>query len=210
MLKLSEEIDRIISTNDFLSVGFGTHLFNLSHLTEFLKPLLERRLRKPLSKGSVLMGLSRLQKKHPRMHHGEIKLFELNPAQNECRIFSNMFAAHFIKNQLTEKQLQLWKKWIETHKGRLWCDEDGELSTFITSVSFLEEMSHVIELKPKRIITNLSVIEFQAPQNLRKRTQLLHQLTWNLELQEVDLIHLHLSPRKIALVLKDGSAKRII
>lgn len=210
MLKLSEEMSKIISTNDFLSVGFETHLFNLSRLSELLRPLLERRLSKSLSKSSILMALSRLQKSDHPTQSTKIPSFHLNSLQEECRIIPNVFLAVFVKNTLTEKQLQLWKKWIEDHKGPLWRDDDSELSSFVTSVGFLEEMSHIIELKPRKTVTNLTAIEFKAPQDLTKRTQLLHQLLWSLALQGVDLIHLQLNSKKILFVLKERDVKKII
>lgn len=62
MLKISDALRDIIQKQPFLLFGFHAGIFNLSKLSTFLLPFLERRTKKDLTKTAVLMNLSRLQK----------------------------------------------------------------------------------------------------------------------------------------------------
>ena len=60
MIRISDTIKKILSENTFLQFGLNNGLFNLSKLSEFLKPLIETRTQKEITKSAVLMNLSRI------------------------------------------------------------------------------------------------------------------------------------------------------
>ena len=66
MKKLSDVIPALIEGNSLLQAGLAHRLLNLSAVAEFIQPLVSARLKRDVSKASVLMGLSRLQKKGGR------------------------------------------------------------------------------------------------------------------------------------------------
>jgi hypothetical protein len=63
MLRLNEVLDNSIKSNPWLIFGIRNKLFNLTSLANFLKPSLEVKLKKEVSVSSILMALSRLQKR---------------------------------------------------------------------------------------------------------------------------------------------------
>lgn len=60
MIKISTALQHLIQENNFLEFGLSEGLLNLSSTAEWLKPLLEARTKKTVSKSAILMALSRL------------------------------------------------------------------------------------------------------------------------------------------------------
>lgn len=209
MWKISDELDKIILHYDFLKAGFQHRLFNLSSLANTLKPLLERRLKKELTQSSLLMSLSRYQREkfpHPTKNPLDLRA----KAPGEFKVIPNLFISTFIKNNLTQRDLAIWLKHIQDHKGRLFLTEEDTLLTIVTNVSFLEEMSNQIKTKPKSIHTNLTGILIDSPQSFKARTELLHSLLWNLALQKGELVHLHVSSKKILALVPQKQAHFLV
>lgn len=204
MWKISDELDKIILHYDFLKAGFQHRLFNLSRLAKTLKPILERKLKKPLSEASVLMSLSRYQReKYP--HPSKNPLDLRSKAPGEFKVIPNLFVCSFIKAPSTKADLKEWKRHVEDQNGPLWWNEEKGLVTLITNLSFLEEMSQVIGTKPKNLHTNLTGILLDAPQSFKARSDLLHSILWNLTLGQGELIHLHMSSKQILIVISQKS-----
>lgn len=63
MLKLNIELENLIKNNPWMVFGVRNKLFNLTSLANYLKPSLEVQLKKEVSVSSILMALSRLQKR---------------------------------------------------------------------------------------------------------------------------------------------------
>jgi len=116
-------------------------------------------------------------------------------------VIPNLFVSTFIKNALTSKELTAWKKFIQDHNGQIWITEEDKLLSLVTEVGFLEEMSHTVSTKPKQVQTGLTGLLLSSPANLKARTELLHNLLWNLTLQGAELAHIHLSSKTIFLAV---------
>lgn len=200
MWKVSDELGIIILQNDFLQTGLRHRFFNLSQLAETLKPTLERRLKKELNTSTVLMAISRYQKKHfPDPSKAPLEF--TTKTLGEYKVIPNLFLSTFIKNELTSKELTAWKKFIQEHDGQIWISEEDKLLSLITEVGFLEEMSHTVSTKPKQVQTGLTGLLLSAPTSLKARTELLYNLLWNLTLQNAELAHLHVSTKHIFLAV---------
>ncbi len=200
MLKIADELAIIILQNDFLQTGLRHRFFNLSSLAETLKPALERRLKKDLNTNTVLMALSRYQRKNfptPSKTPLEFTAKTLG----EYKVIPNLFVSTFIKNELTSKELTAWKKFIQEHEGQIWVSEEDKILSIVTEVGFLEEMSHTVSTKPKQVQTGLTGLLLSTPLALKARTELLYNLLWNLSLQGAELAHLHVTAKHIFLAV---------
>ncbi len=60
MITVSSALRDLIQKNNFLEFGLSEGILNLSSTAEWLKPLIEMRTKKEVSKSSILMALSRL------------------------------------------------------------------------------------------------------------------------------------------------------
>jgi hypothetical protein len=92
MKKISESLNDIVKENPFLGYGLNNHLFNLSNLTRFLKPLIEVRTKKSVTEASVLMSLSRLARSKAKTRKDNFKI-------NNLTVHYNLFSATFIKSE---------------------------------------------------------------------------------------------------------------
>ena len=88
MLKISDSLRDIIKKQPMLLFGFKRRLFNLSLLADLLKPLIEIRTKKPVTKSAVLMNLSRLQDNFlkPVPEEESFKIDNLMVNSNLCTI----------------------------------------------------------------------------------------------------------------------------
>jgi hypothetical protein len=60
MIRISSALQQLIQKNNFLEFGLSEGLLNLTATAEWLKPMLEVRTKKSISKSAILMALSRL------------------------------------------------------------------------------------------------------------------------------------------------------
>jgi hypothetical protein len=60
MIKLSDVVKDILSSNPWFEFGIVENLFNLTSLSKFIQPQVEVRLKRKVSNSSILMAISRL------------------------------------------------------------------------------------------------------------------------------------------------------
>ena len=63
MLKLSDALEEMVENNPFLQFGLQNRLLNLSQTARYLRPLIEVRAKKSVKTSTIVMALSRLQRK---------------------------------------------------------------------------------------------------------------------------------------------------
>jgi|SaaInlStandDraft_4_1057021.scaffolds.fasta_scaffold02980_7 hypothetical protein len=62
MIQLSQVIQTLVNRNPLIHYGMHHNLLNMSKVADFLHPMIEIRAKKQVSRGSIMMQLSRLQK----------------------------------------------------------------------------------------------------------------------------------------------------
>ncbi len=107
MIKLSSALKDLVQGNHFLEFGFGEGLLNNSATAEWLKPLLEARTKKSISRTSIIMALSRLsavkRKIKPRLNSYKLDSVNIKSRLTELT-FSNVESNRRIIIDLMSRQ----------------------------------------------------------------------------------------------------------
>ncbi len=207
MLKISTELIKLISYYDFLRTGFKHRLFNLSRLAEYLHPLLEARLKKPIQVSAVTMNLSRLQRSSTQ-ELPESSLLQ-KQLSSGAQLLPNLFLVAFHKSTATQEGLKNWKRWLGEQKAKCWIMEDNKQISYLLDHSFLEEMSHLAPA-PSKVQTNLAGILVPLHGKAMQKTQLLSQLIQNLAMQNVPHHFLNVTPSECLLAVKQDQAHLVV
>ncbi len=160
MITVPDGTKIIIERSRYLSEALSKKLINISSLAEYLKPELEEMLLKPVSKGSIIMAIMRLQ---PTLKpkYKENKLFQKQP---EMAVRSGLSLINIQRTKETEEAIR--ELFIRRVKGTFFSITIGasEINIAISS-SFLPQIeaefskNHIIS-----VIPNVSLITIFLPE----------------------------------------------
>lgn len=146
MLKLSEELAKIVLVNRYLKHGVQRRIFNFRALARILRPHLEEKLQKPLSEGSIHVALTRLK----------VPETEALPQNVEPDMeLGNLFLACFSNEAKARIKVHNWVSTLRKHHDHLWVQESKKEIRVLLPQTSLEPMSHELPVKPKLVHTNL-------------------------------------------------------
>ncbi len=182
MLKISDSLRDIIKKQPMLLFGFKRRLFNLSRLADLLKPLIEIRTKKPVTKSAVLMNLSRLQDNFlkPVPEEESFKIDNLMVNSNLCTI--TFYNDENIQKKLVEVYNQSQKE-----KSYIVINQRPDQVSMILSESFLPKLSSLIKTKPKYIYKGLAALGVQFGGKYMTTPGMFHFLIQQLSLQGINI-----------------------
>ena len=62
MIKISDALKEIVKSNNFLDYGLSHGILNITQTADWIKPLVEVRTKKNVSKSALIMALSRIMR----------------------------------------------------------------------------------------------------------------------------------------------------
>lgn len=183
MIKISDEIKKMIEESDFLQFGLSHRLLNLSQLAAYLVPLIETRVKKEVSKSAVLMSLSRLQKNYskimPKME--DIRLKAIN-------IFSSLSVASFEKTDSLKKKLfQFYEMQINQNNFMVINESTHEL-TVMLDAELLDELKKHVKVDPKHQNPQVAGVAIAFSEEYYERPGLIYSIFQQLTLQGVSVV----------------------
>lgn len=185
MLKLPETLQDLVGNNPFLQFGMHYKLLNLSSLSVFLQPYLEARLKKQVSKSSVLMGLSRLQKRLAR--------FSPNPLDFEIKnitVHSNLSSISYSRSTEILHTLEKAYK-VAQKKGAFMTIAQGMNEiTILLETGLLPAIQNEIPVKPKLIRKKIASLGVQFDEKYLDIPGLIYVLIQSIELQNINIIEI--------------------
>ncbi len=200
MIKISTETRSIMTQNHFLQWGLSYGLFNLSQVADYIKPLLESRTKKSVTRAAILMTLSRLQREQRRIQVKTPKYSIEN-----INVYSNLTVTTFHKNpQIHEKITQAY---AHVKKN----------NAFITVTEGIHEITVILEHelrdtflkdeRPKKEYEHVTAISIKFSPKQSDAPGFLHQLLQLLTLQSINIIEVSSTYTEIVFYVASADAK---
>lgn len=184
MLRISDALGKIVSSNKFLQTGFTHRLFNLSQLARFLKPLLEAQLKKHIQESAVLMALSRLQASWDKQLPEQKTRFPLS----KITLQPNLFTVTYPRSVMTK--LQRYERLVSIKKGYINVSEGTHQITVLVEQAFLEDLSRYVESKPIFIKTKITGIGVQFDPKHAEEAGFLVQILQHIAFQGINVVEI--------------------
>jgi len=156
MLKISDAIKEIIISNNYLNYGLSHGLLNISQTAEWIKPLIELRTKKKISKSAVLMALSRMMKQKKRIIP-ELENFRI---QN-LNVYSRLCELTYTNSPEIRKKLDKLYAVVQQNKGYITVTQGINEVTVIFNMDFIKNFEETIVQKPKFKKENLTALGMQ-------------------------------------------------
>lgn len=153
MLRLADVIEDVCLGNPLLQFGLQHRLLNLSQVAAYIQPLLEVKAKKEVQTQTILMALSRLQKRMKKTST-EREDFRIKHLFIQSNLITNTFA----KTPAIHSAAQEVYAQIQAKKGFIAISESiGEI-TLITEDQYESLIHDLIKAKPKFSHSHLSSI----------------------------------------------------
>jgi len=153
MLKITPTLEKLITSNWMLKFGLHHNLFNLTHLANFLQPMIKTRVKKDVSLQAILMALSRYRQNHPHAnpprHNFSVKNISLQSGLATLTYSANQNISNSIHRLHTE---------IQKNNGYLTLNEGTDEVTIILKQESLPVAQKIIREKPKNKKSDLAAI----------------------------------------------------
>ncbi len=183
MIRISDEIKKMIEESDFLQFGLSHRLLNLSQVAAYLVPLIETRTKKEVSKSAVLMSLSRLQKNYskimPKME--DIRLKAIN-------IFSNLSVASFEKTDSLKKKLfQFYETQISQNRFMVINESTHEV-TVMLDAELLDDLQKHLGSEMKYLNPQVAGVSVAFDEEYFERPGVIYSIFQQLTLQGISVV----------------------
>ena len=200
MIKISTETRSIMMGNHFLQWGLSYGLFNLSQVADYIKPLLESRTKKSVTRAAILMTLSRLAREQRR-----IKVKTPRYAIENINVYSNLSVATFQKNPIIHEKITLAYAQVK------------KTNAFITVTEGIHEVTVILEHatrrnflkdeKPKKEYEHVTAVSIKFSPKQSDAPGFLHQLLQLLTLQSINIIEVSSTYTEIVFYVASTDAK---
>jgi aspartokinase len=202
MKKLADALTELIAGDQMLQLGLQERLFNFTHLAKYLRPLLIARMHKDISVASVLMALSRLQKKfrkissrpeHFRVHsitvHGDLCTFSFEKTSDMLRRIHVLHTA------------------ILRDRGYITISESTNEVTVIAGRSYIALARRIFGRRTKFQNTNIAAIALRFPAIYSTRPGFLSLVLQQVTLQGINIIEVASTYTEFVLYIDARDAK---
>lgn len=185
MIKISEAIMDIVNENPILQFGFYYQIFNLSKLSEFIKPQLQARTKKQIKTAAITMNLSRLQK----------RLKKILPKISDYKIenvtaYSNLCVVTYVKTREVHASINKFYERMQKVKGYITINEGVNEITIIFENKFYSSLTELISEKPKFKKDNIAGIGMKFSEEYMDVPGLLHFLIQHFMVQNINIIEI--------------------
>lgn len=200
MIKTSSEIRDIVNKNEFLLWGISHGLFNLSKLTQYLKPLVETRTKKSLQDGAVLMSLSRLQRQYLN-RTAKTPHFSID----NINVYSNLAILTFHNTSTIQSKITRDYRHIKEAGGFASITQGVHEITVIIDQALRAQF--LTDEKPKKEYENVAAVSLKFSSHQSEAPGFLHLLLQLLTLQAINVIELSSTFTEITFYMTAREAK---
>jgi len=197
MEKISRVLREIVERNSILLFGINEKIFNLSALAEFLRPQIVARAKKPATKSSILMQLSRLQKNFTKIktaRTNQISLKNLN-------VRSDLAILTFEKSAAILKKIRKFPRVNFT--------TSNEEITIFPPAEILEKLKKAIGARVKNCEAPVSAIGVQISERDSRRAGTLHQIIQLISFQGINILEISSTFTEFVFFVASADAKRV-
>lgn len=184
MIKISQAVEEIISSNPFLSYGFHYRLLNLSQVARFIRVMVEARTQKEVTDSAVLMSLSRLQGRMSEENPVVLTDFFLD----KVSIHSNLCSLTLNKTEGAHRALNKLFAHIQEKGGFLTLTEGMSEITAILENDFYREAMDLLPERPRFEMRPIASVTAKFNQRFLETTGLLYRILHQVTMQNINLI----------------------
>ncbi|KKR21554.1 MAG: hypothetical protein UT48_C0006G0006 [Parcubacteria group bacterium GW2011_GWE2_39_37] len=183
MKKISDSLLETINNNTFIQFGFYHHLFNLTQLANFIRPLVQIKTKKDLKSSSALvMALSRLQKEKAKkilkMEHYKIK---------NLTIYSRLITLTYSRTQEVVNKIDQIYNEIQKNNGYIALTQGTNELTIIINDESEAIVKKQIKDQPINVARNLGAVCIKFEKKYYDTPGLLYYLLQQVFLQGVSI-----------------------
>lgn len=202
MLKLNEVLEQSIKQNPWLVFGIKNRLFNLTSLANFLKVNLEAKLKKQVSTSSILMALSRLQKRidiqSSMLVDFKIKNLTLN---------LNLIVFSYYKNPQTHKVMGEFYAFLQSKREFVNLTEGVSEINIVFDAKFKDEFLDLVGKEYKYRKENLSALVLKFSEEYADCPGFLLSVVEKMFIQNVNLIEVSSTFTELILYVEKTQSK---
>lgn len=198
MIPLSTVVRAIITENPLLEFGICHRLFNLTQLSEYLRPMVEVRAKKKVSRTALLMAISRMQK----------TLKKISPAREKYAIkhlvvHTNLATLTYPKTAETHRAIQRFYADAEKKNAYMSISEGTREITLILDMNLRERLRTSIPVKPVYQHDNLSALCINFDESYVQEPGFVYVLLQHLMLQNVNFIEMNSTFTELSLFIEE-------
>ena len=202
MIKLSTILSELIKENALMQFGLSYNLINLSQVAKFIHPMLEVRCKKEISHTSILMSLSRIQRRlekiAPKTDNFSIKNLSIN---TDLCVFT------YFKNIDVHKQLNTIYQKIQSKKSYFNFTESSNEITVITDRSSAHYLENDIKDIPKNIDYNVAAIGIRFDESYVNTPGFIYMILQKMTLQGINLVEIGSTYTELILYIDNKDVK---
>ncbi|HMO01437.1 MAG TPA: hypothetical protein PKD37_04760 [Oligoflexia bacterium] len=184
MLSLQDALQSLTEHNLFLQTGIANRLFNLSALARFLKPVIETKLKKNITATSLVMALSRHQKKRhkgSKLTQIKYRFSNIQAASNLCIISYSISPRRRQEVASFVRELQAKGEFISITQGL------SQITIFLNK-SAAAKIHHHVKGKPLSINRNIALVGGLFDPKLCQTPGFLNAVFQQLYLQNINIV----------------------
>lgn len=204
MLKISESLKDVLTSNPYLDYGLYHGLFTVSKVAEMIKPFVEIRTKKSISVKALEMALLRFKesenKNRKRKSHPAFKLEKIS-ITNGLRIET------FEKNVNTHKILQKYYEYIAKHEGFCSITESLAEISLVYEEKYKTELKKINGILPKVSLEKAAALYAQFSVEYLAFPGMLHHILHVLLTQGINILELASTSTSIVIYLQEKDLK---
>jgi aspartokinase len=182
MLKITPALRDLIDKDWMLKFGLHHNLFNLTRLSNFIKPFVQARTKKDISQQALLMALSRYQHTHSKKLPTRVSFSVKN-----ISVQSELVTLTYSADMATSDQIHKLHAKIRRNNGYFALSEGTDEVTLILKKESLELAKKTIRHKVNNEINGLSAIGIKFDPSYSKQPGLLYYLIQFIALQGINI-----------------------
>lgn len=158
MIKISEAIERVVSSNPFFEFGLSEKLFNLTKLAGFITQSVALEAKKSVTTSAILVNLSRIQqRKHKVSQH--FKGFEMENITMQMQL--GMFS--FYKTDNNAREIEELREALDKRRAQYAVLEGFNEYTLMVEERLVDLVHERMTVEPKYKKEGLSALSIKFP-----------------------------------------------
>jgi hypothetical protein len=183
MIALSQVIRTLIDRNPLLRFGMHHGLLNLSKTAEFLHPMIELRAKKEVSRGSIMMQLSRLSR----------DLQKITPEKSSFRsdhltLDASLAAMTYDRTPATTAAINKVLAEIVEKDHFLTLNRGAHELTLIVDSELSEQIQEAVRTQPKNITAPVAAISIHFDEKYAEIPGFMYYVIQQITLQGINLV----------------------
>ncbi len=208
MITISEAVKEIISLSPFLEEAMADKLINVSSLARKIRPQVERKLKKEVNEGAIIMAINRLA---PNYYHKiNIGLKDFITNLGDFTVRSDLMDYTYLNTDGLRKKQSILLKQLEDQMGIFYTFSQGINETTIVISSsqetLMDELFKTEQLVNKK--TDLSTITMRLPDENTEISGFYYFILKNLAWDGVNILEVISTTNEFTIVVSDADVQK--